>query len=57
MGAAVSVELCKAEKNITLNCNATPGQIWGNVQKGQFNPDPDIAGIGVSSPLLQLDEI
>ncbi len=47
MGANVSTQGCQARFNITLNCTATPGQSWGNVTRGQFEPDPDIAGIGV----------
>jgi len=47
MGANVSFEGCKANYNITLNCSTNPGQSWGDFRRGQFPPDPDIAGIGV----------
>ncbi len=49
MGANVSVGSCQASNNITLNCNGTAGQFWGNAQKGQVEADPDIAGIGVGT--------
>ncbi len=47
MGANVSVESCQAGFNITLNGSATQRQTWGNVTRGEFEPDPDVAGIGV----------
>lgn len=59
MGAFVSKEGCQSHYNITLNCpqNATCyngtsqcSQI-GDVERGKFPADPDIAGIGVSTHL------
>lgn len=58
MGAYVSIAECKANYNVTLNCD---NQTWndglhsstrsiGGIEYGKFQPDPDIAGIGVSSP-------
>ncbi|KAK4224017.1 hypothetical protein QBC38DRAFT_33918 [Podospora fimiseda] len=55
MGAYISVESCKANYNILeseIGCEVLPRNetfngTYGNVSKGSFQGDPDIAGIGV----------
>jgi hypothetical protein len=55
MGAFVSKEGCRAHYNVTLTCaqsgtfDSSTGR-WsqiGDIQRGEFDADPDIAGIGV----------
>jgi hypothetical protein len=57
MGAYVSTSACKENYNVTINCNLTyldPNDNHteivriGDVDKGQFPGNPDIAGVGVS---------
>jgi len=58
MGAYVSIPDCLAHYNVTVECgfeytdstNTTLKKI-GKVVKGEFEGDPDIAGIGVSSEM------
>ncbi|KAK3940418.1 hypothetical protein QBC46DRAFT_288338 [Diplogelasinospora grovesii] len=57
MGAYVSIPQCAAHYGVTPNCsilpipddnNTTPTPLaLGDVTRGNFQPDPDIAGIGV----------
>lgn len=56
MGAYTSVEQCLEHYGVTINCsvvyapdNQTVISVGGN-RPGEFNPDPDIAGIGVRFP-------
>ncbi|KAK3401693.1 hypothetical protein B0T20DRAFT_450676 [Sordaria brevicollis] len=53
MGAYTSVEQCLEHYGVTINCsvvyapdNQTVISVGGN-RPGEFNPDPDIAGIGI----------
>ncbi len=54
MGAYVSVSDCPARFNVTLDCSKPVANadgtyaIVGGISRGQFQPDPDVAGIGVS---------
>ncbi|KAH8899790.1 hypothetical protein GQ53DRAFT_709016, partial [Thozetella sp. PMI_491] len=53
MGAYVSISDCRRQYNVTLDCSdpvtGSDGHFesMGGVAKGQFQPDPDVAGIGV----------
>lgn len=50
MGTYVSIPYCQANYNVTLDCSVNTtvnGTIIGGLTKGQFQGNPDIAGIGV----------
>lgn len=55
MGAYTSVPECQSHYNVTVQCdilftdstNTSVKQI-GAIEKGHFQGDPDIAGVGVS---------
>ncbi|KAK9423272.1 hypothetical protein SUNI508_04166 [Seiridium unicorne] len=61
MGAYVSVETCKTQYNVQLNCSLPAGG-WhegnhtydyiGAYTRGNFEADPDIAGIGILGVFL-----
>ncbi|KAK3368844.1 hypothetical protein B0T24DRAFT_707000 [Lasiosphaeria ovina] len=54
MGAYVSAEVC-AHYNKTLNCvyrNDTNPPSAGGINKGQIEPNPDVAGIGIISVFI-----
>ncbi|KAH7141119.1 hypothetical protein EDB81DRAFT_654489 [Dactylonectria macrodidyma] len=59
MGAYVSRGQCYSHYNVTLNCtvdyvdrNKTIIKALGDIQKGQFQGDADIAGIGIFATFL-----
>jgi hypothetical protein len=59
MGSYISKDYCESNFGITVNCDGPRVQNnrtvqVGNIQRGQFLSDPDIAGIGVSMPGLSL---
>ncbi|KAI9771249.1 MAG: hypothetical protein M1839_002833 [Geoglossum umbratile] len=49
MGAYLSTQQCRAHHNVTLSCNATnsAGVQNGGIELGEFQANPDVAGIGV----------
>jgi hypothetical protein len=58
MGSYISKDYCEASFGITVNCNGPRVQDnrtvqVGTVLRGQFESDPDIAGIGVSEACLE----
>jgi hypothetical protein len=58
MGAHVSTASCAAHYKITPNCSVVLSQdnstalLLGQSAYGEFQGDPDIAGIGVRRPTL-----